>query len=64
MYKVIIHSLENCEKQSEGTVDKIPAETDYMSLREIGSTIYLTRLCIIHYELHIQLLCNLSNRSL
>lgn len=48
MYWVIIHSLEECEKQSERALDTIPAETDYMSLREIGSTIYLTRLCIIH----------------
>lgn len=39
-----IQPLENCERKSERTVDKIPVETDYMSLREIGST----RLCIIH----------------
>lgn len=33
MYYVIIHSLENCEKQSERTVDKIPAEIDYKMLK-------------------------------
>lgn len=52
------------KKQSERTVDKTPTETDYVSLKEIGSTIHSTWLCIIYKDLHIRLLCNLSKCTL